>query len=140
MKNFTTIKFAIAAISMALLSTNSCKKDHHDDDHKTTDSSAITITINKPTNTQMFNTGDTVKIVGLIDGKDLHECYISITDNADAALLYSKTPSVHDLNTYTINEFWKASVSKHTDATITVYVENHSGQSVKKSVAIHIMP
>jgi hypothetical protein len=140
MKNFTTITIAIAAISIALLSASSCKKDHHDDDHKTTDSSTITITINKPTNMQMFNTGDTVKIAGLIDGEDLHECYISITDNSDDALLFSKTPTVHDLNSYTISEFWKAAVSKHTDATLTIYAENHSGQSVKKTVAIHIMP
>lgn len=142
MKNPKKIfNLALIAAAACLLAINACKKhDDHDDDHDPNDKTIPVLTIQSPTNMQMYNNGDTVWIKGTLTDNSLHECYMVIKKNADSSILFEQSPTVHDLTSYDINAFWKSSVKDQTNATLTITAQDHNSNVVTKTVGIHIMP
>ncbi len=136
-----SIKTALYFISiMSLIQLSSCKKedDHHDDDANDHDKPSLAI--NTPSNLQMFNNGDTIKIRGLVSDASLHELLVKIVNDSDNSVLYSETPTVHDLTTYSLNSNWKSAVSNHINASVIVVAEDHNANVGSDTVKIHIMP
>lgn len=142
MKNQKKIfNLALLAATVCLVFISACKKDKEpDDDHDPNDKTVPVLTIQSPTDLQMYNNGDTVWIKGTLTDNSLHECYIALKNNADSSILFEQSPTVHDLTSYDINTFWKSSVKDHTNATLTITAQDHNSNVVTKTVAIHIMP
>ena len=137
-----TLKTALYFVSiMSLIQLSSCKKE---DDHQHNDDSSDkvkpTVVISTPSSMQMYNNGDTIKIRGLVSDASLHELLIKIVKDSDNSVLYSETPTVHDLTTYTINSNWKSAVTDHTNASVIVVAEDHNSNVGSDTVKIHIMP
>ena len=125
---------------LASTQLNSCKKedDHHDDDANDHDKPSVVIST--PSNLQMYNNGDTIKIRGLVSDASLHELLVKIVNDSDSSVLYSETPTVHDLNTYSLNLNWKSAVSIQTNASVIVVAEDHNLNVGSDTVKIQIKP
>ncbi len=119
---------------------SSCKKEDDDHDHSTTDKSKPVVTISSPTAMQVYNSGDTVRIKGLVTDASLHELLIRIVKDSDQTELFRATPVVHDMTSYTVDTYWKSSVTDHTNATLIISAEDHSSNIGSDTVRIHIMP
>lgn len=129
------------ALIAALVSFNACKREEDDHGHdETSDRDKPEITITSPSSMQVYYSGDTVRIKGLVTDASLHEMIIKITKDSDGTVLFSETPTVHDMNMYTINTFWKSNVSDHTNARLIVVAQDHSSNISSDTVRIHIMP
>ena len=138
MSNFFSLKTA-CVLSLAATQFFSCEKDeaHHDD---VSDSIKPTVVISTPSNLQMYNNGDTIKIKGLVSDASLHELMVKIVKDSDNSVLYSETIYAHDLTTYALNSNWKSAVTDHTNASVIVVAEDHNSNVGSDTVKIHIMP
>ena len=116
-----------------VVTTVSCSK-HNDE------KIAPVITLTSPTANQSFAAAASVPITGTITDDGLHELRITITNTATSAVLYTKTISVHDLTSYSINENWVNNVAAITNATVKVEVEDHDGYTIEKKVQIILNP
>ena len=136
---FRTAAFLAALVSLAFLP--GCEND--DDDHEEApDTENPQFVITSPSDMQIYFSGDTVFLQGTLTdtGSRLHELEIKIKDTATDSTLYSKIQSVHDLETYAIDFFWKSSVSDHTNAIVIFSAEDHAENVGTDTVQIHIMP
>ncbi|MFN5251045.1 MAG: hypothetical protein ACK5DE_08340 [Bacteroidota bacterium] len=134
----TFFKSARLLAATALLMLAACEKEpHHHDD---TDTVAPALSINSPSQMQVFNQGDTLYIQGSLSDASLHELSITLRDDKDSSLLFSATPVVHGLSTYTLNSFWVCNVKDHTNATLRITAHDHSENKTEVLRAIHIMP
>jgi hypothetical protein len=140
MSNYFKLK-AVIVLSLLLAQLISCEKEdnhqHNDDD---SDKVKPTVNISTPSNLQMYNNGDTVKIRGLASDASLHELVLKIVKDSDNSVLYSETINAHDLTTYALNSSWKSAVSDHTNASVIVVAEDHNSNVGSDTVKIHIMP
>jgi altronate dehydratase len=142
MSNFFLFK-TTCILFLAAIQLNSCKQeddlDHqHNDD--ASDKVKPTVVISTPSSLQMYNNGDTIKIRGLVSDASLHKLLIKIVKDSDNSVLYSETPTVHDLTTYTLSSTWKSAVTDHTNASVIVVSEDHNSNVGSDTVNIHIMP
>ena len=116
-------------LGTSLIYTSACHKK----------SSAPTVSITSPAADEQFANDLVIKMKGEIgDADGLHALTITITDDKTGAVLFTKSPAVHDLTTYTFGESWVAKVTDWTDATVTVTAENHDGGVTTKKVKIKI--
>jgi hypothetical protein len=105
--------------------------------HKTVDGPTVTIT--SPAADDQFANDLIVKIKGEVtDASKLHSLTIKITDDKSGAVLFTKSPAVYDLTSYTFSEAWTAKVADWVDATVTVTAENHAGEITTQTVKIKI--
>jgi len=126
---------------LAMFQLISCKKDDdHQHDVDTSDKVKPTVVINTPSNLQMYNNGDTIKIRGQVSDASLHELLIKIVKDSDHSVLFSETTNVHDLSAYTFNSNWKSVVSDHTNASVIVTAKDHNSNVGSDTIKIHIMP
>lgn len=114
----------------SLLCIVSCQKSNSD---------APIVNIVTPLADDQFSGGQDIRIKGDVsDAVNLHALTIKITDDKTGAVLFSNTPEVHDVKTYTYDVTWKAKVSDWTDATVTVIAENHADIQTTKTIKIKI--
>lgn len=142
MSNFFLFK-TTCILFLAAAQLSSCKKEvDHDHQHNDDASDKVkpTVVISTPSSLQMYNNGDTIKIRGLVSDASLHELLIKIVKDSDNSVLYSETPTVHDLTSFTLNSNWKSAVSDHTNASVIVVAEDHNSNVGSDTVKIHIMP
>lgn len=125
-KTFSTAFLLI----LSLLCVVSCQKNSSD---------PPIVNIVTPLADDQFSNGQDIRIKGDVsDAVNLHALVIKITDDKTGAVLFSNTPEVHDLKTYTYDVTWKAKVSDWTDATVTVTAENHADIQTTKTIKIKI--
>ena len=140
MTNFFSLKTA-CVLSLAATQLISCEKeDDHQHNDDASDKVKPTVVISTPSNLQMYNNGDTVKIRGLASDASLHELMLKIVKDSDNSVLYSETIYAHDLTTYALNSNWKSAVTDHTNASVIVVAEDHNSNVGSDTVKIHIMP
>jgi hypothetical protein len=107
----------------------------HDDD----DSNNPVITITAPAIDASIS--GAVTIAGLVTDESLHEMSIKVTKDSDNSELFSATPEVHDLTSYTIAEIWTpAGISAETAVTLTVVAEDHNSNAIATTVKFKVKP
>ena len=117
-------------LATSLIYTSACHK-------KGTEGPTVTIT--SPAVDDQFANDLVIKMKGEVsDETQLHALTIKITDDKTGAVLFTKSPRVYDLPTYTFNESWTAKVADWTDATVSVTAENHDGTLTTQTVKIKI--
>lgn len=123
-----------------ILLFSACEKDH-DHNHDVVDTEKPVINLSTPRVKDTFKNGDTIRIAGTVtDNESLHVLTVEIKNNATNAVLFTESPTVHDLLTYTLATRWKANVSMHTDATLTITAQDHDNNVSTKTTSIHIHP
>ncbi len=117
-------------LATSLIYTSACHKKS---------STGPTVTITSPAADEQFANDLVIKMKGDVSDKDqLHALTIKITDDKTGAVLFTKSPKVYDLTTYTFNESWTAKVTDWVDATVSVTAENHDGTMTTQTVKIKI--
>lgn len=120
---------------LSLVSVVACHKAEDDSD----DMTAPVLTITSPTDNASMN--GAVVITGQATDNSLHEMSIKITKDADGSILWEKSPTVHDLTEYAINQTWTPSgIMASTPVTLTVTVEDHNENAVTKTVKFVVNP
>ncbi len=116
--------FIVSSLFLTLFCTFSCKKANIE---------GPIINIATPLVDDQFTSGQDIRIKGDVsDVVDLHALTIKITDDKTGAVLFTTSPTVHAVKTFTYDVTWKAKVTDWIDATITVVVENANKVQTKK--------
>lgn len=131
MKRPSSIHFLIPALILAFAA---CQDDHDHDDH-----GAPTITINSPTESLAINTGDTLHIdwVGT-DDDDLHEALVVLENATTSSVLFSDTPAVHGLATFTYSANVPVGAVGPASLKLTVTISDHAEHEVSKVVNLTV--
>ena len=112
-----------------------CHKADNDSDDTTTP----VLTITSPASSAAI-TG-AVAIAGVVTDNSLHEMAMKIIKDADGTTLWEKSPTVHDLTSYTISETWApGGLTGLTPVTLTVKAEDHNSNSVTQTVHFVVNP
>lgn len=128
----TQIYLLLLAIS--ILSVVACK-NHHDEE----DTTKPVLTISSPVSA--VSIAGVVTISGVATDESLHEMSIIVTRDNDASELYTSTPEVHDLTSYSFTETWSPlGVVTDTPVTLTVVVEDHKENKVTQIVHFSVKP
>jgi len=130
-----TIKGSVAVLAIVLLA--SCQKKNND----TVNTSAVAITVQTPTEAQVYHNGDTVKVNAHVSyGSELHGYEVTIKDTVTGTVLFETEEHAHK-DAFDISESWPASVTAVTNAVVSIVVSiDHNGTEAKKDVRIRIEP
>jgi phosphate-selective porin len=105
------------------------------------DTTAPVLTINTPTNNQVFTSGNTISITGRItDDFGLFQGSIRITDDATGALLKEQLYVIHYVLSYDFNVPYVTNVTTPSDYTVTVSFEDHGLNTTTQSVKVKVNP
>jgi len=111
----------------------------HKADDDSDDRSTPVLTITSPAVSAAI-TGN-VTIAGVATDNSLHEMEMKITRDSDGSTLWEKSPTVHDLTSYTIAETWSPSgLTGITPVTLTVKTDDHNSNSVTQTVRFVVNP
>ena len=144
----------LVAVGIIALSTSltSCKKGctdpaaaNYDKDVKKDDKSCVypetTLTVSNPTEAQMFNLGDTVKINGTAEHyEELHGWSLYVLNKATGDTVLTDSEQTHGTS-LTIQSSWVNNVTVHSDMQLVVNVTvDHNGTTKSQVVNFHCMP
>jgi len=106
----------------------SCEKDKAglDEHHHEEDTTFPVVNLTSPSDSTIYNSGDTVFITGYVTDEDLHEGEITIIDDTSAFLYFTENPYVHGQDTAQINYFYVVNVTQNRVVTLTVSYEDHT--------------
>ena len=135
----------ITALTMVLFF--SCSKNTgsggDDGDHITVDVNDVTypvITIDKPVVTQVFTSGDTIKIQGLVTDNSLYRGNIKIINDANGLAILDQHYEIHALPSYNFSQAYKTSVSAVSNYTVSIDFEDHGLNVTTKTVKVKVNP
>ncbi len=134
--NFTMKQIQNSLLLLLLVSITAiaCHKHEHEDDAE-----APAILITSPAVNASIS--GAVAIAGIITDDSLHEMSITVTKDSDNTVLFTATPTVHNLTSYTIAETWTpASIAAETAVSLTVEVEDHGGNFATQIVKFMVKP
>jgi hypothetical protein len=140
------LKTAIVISAMAILS--SCSKTgsgsgSDDNNHVPVDVNDVTypvIVIDKPLTDQVFTSGDTIKIQGLVTDIGLYQGNVKIINDANGLALLDKHYEIHGLASYNFSQAYKTSVTTVSNYTVSVDFEDHGLNVTTKTVKVKVNP
>jgi hypothetical protein len=126
------IRTSLIVVLVSVLMFISCSKtkgsggidddDHHVDENDTT---FPVIRIDSPLPNQVFVSGDTIKVEGLITDNGLYRGKIKITNDLSGLVVNEQLYETHFYTSFNFSFKHKTSVTVPTDYTITVEYEDH---------------
>jgi hypothetical protein len=148
--SFTAMRrLVISLFSLGMIAT-ACSKGGSSDnggsggvhgDPSPIDTIAPVLTINTPTSNQIFQSGNTINVTGLItDDLGLFRGNIRITDDANGSVLKTQDYEIHYVLSYNYNISYVPSVTVPSNYTVTVYFQDHGYNTTTKSVKIKVNP
>lgn len=120
--------------ALVLTAVAACKKSTEEPD-----TNAPVLTITSPAADASIS--GPVSITGKATDESMHELVVQVHRDSDNTLLYTQSPTVHDLTQYDINFTWTpAGLSGETPVTLTITVEDHSNHTTTQSVKFSVKP
>jgi hypothetical protein len=105
------------------------------------DLTAPAITINTPSANQVFGSGNTITVSGLVsDDYGLYRGVIKIINNANGVEVKQQAYEIHGLKNYNFSLSHVASVSAPSDYTVVVFFEDHGYNGTTRSVPVKVNP
>ena len=140
------LKTIIVISAMAILS--SCSKTGgsnggDDGNHISVDANDVSypvITIDKPLTDQVFASGDTIKIHGLVTDNSLYRGKIKIINDANGLALLDQDYEIHGLPSYNFSRVYKTAVTAVSNYTVSVEFEDHGLNVTTKTVKVKVNP
>ena len=131
-------KILVLASLFAITATVACKKT--ETPTTTTDTEAPALTITAPIAGAMPQVADAVAVTGTTsDNDELHELTLELRKTGTTAVLWTKSPIVHDLKSYSFSETIPSGLATG-DYTLTATAEDHNDLKTIKTVAFMVMP
>jgi hypothetical protein len=128
-KNISTfLKVVLASIVLFVSCSKTKGNGGSDDDHHNTDANDTTypfIRIDNPLTNQVFVSGDTIKVEGLITDNSLYNGKIKITNDLNGLLVNEQTYETHFFTSFSFSFKHKTLVTVPADYTITVEYQDH---------------
>jgi hypothetical protein len=118
-----------AIIFLAILFFISCK-----------DKEAPKVSLDTPSENQVFKSGDNISIKGTVTDKELHEMSMIITVDGSGQQVFTRTPTVHDLTSYAINESASFVVTQPVHYLLTISASDHEDHTTVKTVHFTVEP
>lgn len=141
MKTISIKSILLAVSSLSIIFISSCKKDTTTTTTDAVDTEKPVVIITSPKANNKFMNGDTIRIQGTATENDeLHEMKITLKNTTKDTLLFSETPVVHALKSYTINTMCIAKAIAHSDCVLTITASDHSSNVTTVTVPIMLMP
>jgi hypothetical protein len=137
-------KFALAFCSIVTGIIMSCSgggqlpPDYHYSDFN--DSTTPVVDIYTPTENQVFNSGDTIKIDGRVTDNSLYRGSVKITNDATGAVVKEQQYEIHGFQAYNFHVEYKTSVAAVSNYTVTVQYEDHGLNNGLKNVRVKVNP
>jgi hypothetical protein len=135
------VKFIFLGLSVMIALTN-CKKDDHDDhdhNHDDVENKVMTVTINNPSEGQMFALNDDVNIGASITANfEIHGYEVKLfNESNNDSLMFENFVHQHSENV-NVSEIWTNTVSSHSDVRIEVSaLADHEGNE-RETAIVHI--
>jgi len=147
-KNKISKLFFYSGISvLTMLLFFSCSKNtgssSDDGDHIPVDVNDVTypvITIDKPLSNQVFVSGDTIKIQGLVTDNSLYRGNIKIINDVNGLALLDQDYEIHGLPSYNFSRLYKTAVTTTSNYTVSVEFEDHGLNVTTKTVKVKVNP
>lgn len=106
-----------------------------------TDTVAPVLTINTPTDNQVFTSGSSINVTGLVtDDLGLYRGSVRIVNDATGFLVKEQLYEIHYFKQYNFSVSHTVSVTSPTDFTITVWYEDHGYNKTTKVVKVKVNP
>ena len=98
------------------------------------------ITIDKPLANQVFVSGDTIKIQGLVTDNSLYKGNIKIINDAGGLVLLDQDYEIHGLASYNFSRVYKTAVTATSNYTVSVEFEDHGLNATTQTVKVKVNP
>jgi hypothetical protein len=106
-----------------------------------TDLTAPTISINTPSANQVFSSGNTITVSGLVgDDYGLYRGVVKIINDANGVEVKQQAYEIHGLKNYNFSLSHVASVSAPVNYTVVVFFEDHGYNGTTRSVPVRVNP
>jgi hypothetical protein len=96
------------------------------------------VTIIKPVLNQVFTTGDTIRIEGIVTDTSIYRGKLKIINDATGAVVKEQEYEIHGLPLYNFNLIYKTTVTTASNYTVTAEWEDHGFNVTTKSVKVKV--
>ena len=104
------------------------------------DYSYPTVTVNTPTDNQVFTSGSTVVVTGNVTDNSLFQGSISIKNDANGLVVKDQAYEIHYIPSYDFTLSCPITVTTSTTFTVSVKFEDHGHNVTAKTVKITVNP
>jgi hypothetical protein len=129
---------ATAIVAAACSKGGTATEDPHTTDFS--DSTTPVVDIFRPSDNQVFNSGDTIRVDGRVTDNGLYRGSIRITNDSTGAVLKEELYEIHGFQLYDFHIEYKAVVAAVANYTVTVQFEDHGLNAGIKTARVKINP
>jgi hypothetical protein len=104
------------------------------------DYSYPTVTVNTPTDNQVFTSSSVVEVSGNVSDNSLFQGSISIRNDANGLVVKDQAYEIHYIPSYNFSMTCPISVTASTNFTVSVKFEDHGHNVTAKTVKITVNP
>jgi len=105
-----------------------------------TDKTYPEVTINTPTDNQVYNSGSVIEVTGNVSDNSLFQGSISIRNDANGLVVKDQAYEIHYIPSYNFSLSCPITVTTPTDFTVSVKFEDHGFNVTAKTVKIKVNP
>jgi len=105
-----------------------------------TDKTYPVVTINTPTDNQLYSSGSVIEVTGNVSDNSLFQGSISIRNDANGLVVKDQAYEIHYIPSYNFSLSCPVTVTVPTDFTVSVKFEDHGFNVTAKTVKIKVNP
>lgn len=104
------------------------------------DTSYPTVTVNTPTDDQVYTSGSSIDVTGTVSDNSLYQGSIAIRNEVTGLVMKDQYYEIHYIPSYNFSMSYVATVTTSTDYTITVKFEDHGHNQTVKTIKVKVNP
>jgi hypothetical protein len=105
-----------------------------------TDDTFPSVQITTPTDSQVFTSGSTINVTGLVTDNSLYRGFISITNESNGLVVKDQAYEIHYVQSYNYSISHLITVTTPTEFTVKVSFEDHGPNMTTKTVKFKVNP
>jgi len=142
--SFVTVKYYLLYFVFAFLGFSCSKGGGAEEPPHTTfdpnDSTYPVVTVNTPTDNQVFTSGSVIDVTGTVSDNSLFQGSIVIRNDNNGLVVKDQNYEIHYIGSYNFSLSCPISVTASTDFTVSVKFEDHGHNVTAKTVKIKVNP
>ena len=142
--SFVSVRYALLYCLLCCFSVSCSKGGAAGDDPHTTidpnDNTYPVVTVNTPTDDQVFASGSTIDVTGTVSDNSLFQGSISILNEDNGLVIKDQYYEIHYIPSYNFSMSCPISVTTSTNFTVSVKFEDHGHNITAKTIKIKVNP